>query len=272
MGFTLCLNTSTIMKASLMDKIKVASKAGFKAIELWNDDLTQYTNSGGSLKDVRTALGDYGLEVPTVIHIGGWLDSEGAAYQEAIEEAKRKMDQAVQVGAKHIIAGPPAGPVDLDRAGERYRELLAIGRSIGVLPAMEFLGFVNGIHTIKAAWEIVARAGDPDGTIVLDPFHIFRGGSPVEDIDLIPGDRIAVFHFNDAPGDIPRVQQGDQDRVMPGDGILPLADELRMIQANGYSGAVSLELFRPDLWERDPLEVAKIGYEKMTAIIELLYP
>lgn len=258
------------MKAPLIEKIKVASQAGFEGIELWNDDLSDYVRSGGSLRDVRNALDDYGLVVPTVIHIGGWLDTEGDEYKEALEVARRKMDQAVQIGAARIIAGPPAGPVDLDRAGERYRELLAIGRSIGVLPAMEFLGFVDGVHTIKAAWEIVTRADDPDGTIVLDPFHIFRGGSPIEDINLVPGDRIAVFHFNDAPGEKPRLEQGDGDRVMPGDGILPLADELRMVRENGFRGAVSLELFNAALWEKKPLEVARLGIEKMRAIVASL--
>ena len=35
--------------------------------------------------------------------------------------------------------------------------------------------------------------------------------------------------------------------------------------AQGYEGFVSLELFNPDLWARDPLEVAKVGMEKMRA-------
>jgi len=268
--FLLALNTSTIKKAPLMQKIRVAAEAGFQGIELWNDDLTAYVESGGSLKDVKAALDDAGLVVPTVIHIGGWLDAEGEDYQAALDVAKRKMEQAAAVGAPRIIAGPPGGPVDFDRAAERYRELLEIGRSIGVLPAMEFLGFVNGVHTIRAAWEIVTRAGDPDGSIVLDPFHIFRGGSPIEDLELIPGDRIAVFHFNDAPGDVPREQQGDGHRVMPGDGVLPLAEELRIIRRRGYQGAVSLELFNARLWEADPLEVAKDGIRRMREIIQSL--
>lgn len=268
--FILALNTSTIMKAPLMEKIRVAGEAGFAAIELWNDDLTAHVERGGSFKEVRAALDDAGLVVPTVIHIGGWLDAEGDAYRAALDEARRKMEQAAAVGAPRIIAGPPPGPVDLDRAAERYRELLDMGRSIGVLPAMEFLGFVNGVHTIRAAWEIVTRADDPDGTIVLDPFHIFRGGSPIEDIQLIPAERIAVYHFNDAPGDIPREEQKDGDRVMPGDGVLPLAEQLRIVKEKGYKGALSLELFNEKLWQADPLEVAKDGYRRMKEIVESL--
>ena len=75
--FILALNTSTIMKAPLMEKIRVAGEAGFAAIELWNDDLTAHVERGGSFKEVIAALDDAGLVVPTVIHIGGWLDAEG---------------------------------------------------------------------------------------------------------------------------------------------------------------------------------------------------
>lgn len=267
-NFTLCLNTSTIQPADLLTKIRVAAQAGYQAIELWNSDLTAYQEQGGRLTDIAKMLEDNGLTVPTVIHIGGWLDSEGEAYTKALDEAKRKMDQAAVVGAPRIIAGPPPGPVDLARAAERYRELLSIGRQHGVLPAMEFLGFVSGIHTLRAAWDIVLHANDPDGTIVLDPFHVFRGGSPIEDINLVPADRIAIFHFNDAPAAIPRSEQKDADRVLPGDGILPLREQLAMLAAKGYNGAVSLELFNRTLWQRDPLSVAREGLQRMKSLIE----
>lgn len=265
--FTLALNTSTIRPTPLIKKIEVAAKAGYQAIELWNDDLTEYVEQGGRLADVAKAVSDNGLSVPTTVHIGGWLDTEGEAYVQALDEARRKMDQAARVGAQRIIAGPPRGPVDFARAGERYQELLAIGRSFGVLPAMEFLGFADGVHTIRAAWEIVRRAGDPDGSIILDTFHIFRGGSPLEDMKLIPAESIAIFHFNDAPGHIPREEQSDADRVMPGGGILPLAEQLDILAGMGYQGAVSLELFNRSLWQRDPLEVAREGIERMRAML-----
>ncbi|MCY4404485.1 MAG: hypothetical protein OXD54_18120 [Candidatus Poribacteria bacterium] len=36
-----------------------------------------------------------------------------------------------------------------------------------------------------------------------------------------------------------------------------------------YSGVISLELFNPSYWEEDPEEAAKIGLEKMRAIVGL---
>ena len=79
--FQLGLNTSTIRPAGLMDKIRIAAETGYSAIELWNDDLTAHEEQGGSLADVKKALDDHGLSVPTVIALHGWLNTTGTEHQ-----------------------------------------------------------------------------------------------------------------------------------------------------------------------------------------------
>lgn len=260
-----CLNTSTIKPAPLLDKIRIAGKVGFKAIELWNDDLTAFENSGGNLREVVRALADAGLDVPTVIAVHGWLGSAGEEHRKALDEAKRRMEQAAKVGATRIIASPPIGEADISKGGEQYRELLELGKSVGCLPAMEFLGFVKSVHTIEQAWKIVQDANHPDATIVMDPFHIVRGGGDYRSISLVPGNKVAIWHWNDAPAGRPFTEQFDADRVLPGDGVAPLEEMERLIGAQDYSGYVSLELFNPSLWAKDPEEVARVGFEKMQA-------
>ncbi|RKY05623.1 sugar phosphate isomerase/epimerase [Candidatus Poribacteria bacterium] len=270
MGFVLGINTSTIRPAPLLDKIKIAADAGFEAIELWNDELTEFEREVGSLDKVVQELERNNLKVATVIALKGWIESKGEEYRRALEEARRRMEQAAAVGSPYIIASPPRGKVeDMDEAARRYRELLELGKEIGVKPAMEFLGFVEGIYKIEHAWYIVERSGHPDGTIVMDTFHIFRGGSSFEQVKEIPADRIAVFHFNDAPAQPERAKQTDADRVFPGDGILPLKEVAGMLREMGYEGVVSLELFNPRYWEMPPEEVAKTGMRKMREVLRV---
>ena len=260
-----CLNSSTIRPASLMEKIRIAGAAGFSAIELWNDDLTAHQDGGGALGDVVQALADHGLAAPTCIAVHGWLGSTGPAHASALEEAKRRMEQAAAVGSEYVIASPPMEPFDLSRGGADYRELLEIGAELGVKPAMEYLGFMKSVYTIDQAWQIVEDADHPDSSLIMDPFHILRGGGPIDSIAKVPGDKVAIWHWNDAPGGKPFAEQSDADRVLPGDGVGPLREIERLALAQGYEGYVSLELFNPELWTRDPLEVAKIGMEKMQA-------
>ena len=69
--FKLCLNASTIMTTDIMTQIDVAQTTGFVAIELWFDHIDDFVNSGkGSVDDIRQALNDNGLAVPTCIYLG----------------------------------------------------------------------------------------------------------------------------------------------------------------------------------------------------------
>lgn len=266
--FLYCLNSSTIRPTPILKKIAVARKAGYSAIELWHDDIDAHLAQGGSLAEIRAAVESEGLEVPTTIYLKGWFETTGPAKAAEWAECARRMRQAAAVGARHIIAGPPGGRADLELGARHYRDLLELGLSLGVRPAMEFLGFVDELNSIEGALEVVRRAGHPAGTVVLDPFHIFRGGGSPESIALLRPEQIAIFHFNDTPAQPPRIDQHDHSRVYPGEGHLDLRRQLNLLRQIGYRRWLSLELFREDLWQRDPLEVAQIGLDKMRAVAE----
>jgi sugar phosphate isomerase/epimerase len=165
------------------------------------------------------------------------------------------------LGAPRLICSPPAGAADLELGAWRYRELLDLGATTGVAPIFEFLGFVERYRTIDAALEVLTRAGG--GTTVVDPFHVIRGGDAIDSLSRLKGSQIAISHFNDTVDHPPRSEQHDADRVMPGDGCLDLQRYCDLLRGTGYRGWLSLELFRPELWARDPLDVAREGRRKM---------
>ena len=173
------------------------------------------------------------------------------------------------MGAAHMVASPvPDAPhLDIPLAAARYRELLEAGEAFGVRPAMEFLGFQHNVFQLEQALAVVRQADHPHGCLVLDPFHLFRGGSGFGGLTDLSAAAIAVCHFNDAPASPPRFEQTDADRVYPGDGILPLKAFLRDLDGIGYEGFLSLELFNPRYWTRDPEEVAATGREKTEDVI-----
>lgn len=268
MPFQYSLNSSTIRPTPILQKIRVAEAAGYGAIELWHDDIDLHLQAGGKLADIRRAVDDHGLAVPTTIMLKGWCEPDGPAFERGWAECRRRLEQAAAIGAKHAIAGPPHGPVDYALAAQRYRELLELGLSLGVRPAMEYLGFVQEVNSIAKALRIITESGHPKGTIVLDPFHDFRGGAGCEEIAKLRAAQIAVCHFDDAPASPPPHTQRDGDRVMPGEGVIPLQRFLALLRQVGYNGWISLELFREDLWQQDPLDVAKRGLTKMRAVCE----
>src|SRR3954447_7394826 len=84
--FLYCLNTSTIRPTPLLEKIRIAGEAGYRAIEPWNDEITDYLHKGGSIADLKKALGDAGLAVVSVIALHGWIASEGSEKVKVFEE------------------------------------------------------------------------------------------------------------------------------------------------------------------------------------------
>ena len=263
----LSLNASTIRGTPILRQIEVASLAGYGAIELWFADVDEHLANGGTVTELRRALGDRGLTVPTLIYFGGWLEAPEAEWPQIKEIACRRLDLTRQLGARYMIACPPEGRAEVALAARRYRELLELGDGIGAWPAFEFLGFVEQYKTIESAHEALALVDHPKGATVLDPFHIFRGGGTLEAIATFRAEQIAVAHFNDTPAHPPREQQHDHDRVWPGDGHLDLHRYVALLTQIGYAGWLSLELFREDLWQRDPLDVAQVGMEKMRMFI-----
>ena len=266
--FVYCLNTSTIRPTPLLEKIKVASRAGYKAIEPWNDEITEYLEQGGTIADLKKALADAGLKVVSVIALHSWVTTEGDEYAKVLDECRRRMDQAVQLGSPYIVASPPQEVVDLGRATKRFGELMTIGKSLGVIPSMEFLGFVDGIKNLASAWAIARGTGDPKATVVADVFHMIRGGGSVDDLLQLSGDRLANFHINDVPASPDPLTQTDYDRVMVGEGIADLPKVISNLRSIGYHGPLSLELFNRDLWEADPETVVKRGLDRVRGLVE----
>lgn len=265
--FGLCLNASTLRGTPVLRQIDAASRAGFKAIELWFADTDAHLASGGNLAEIRRAVDDAGLVVPTMIYLGGWFEAPEPEWPQVRADCVRRLEQAAVLGAPHVIAGPPAGAADPIRGAERYHELLVLGGGVGALPAFEFLGFVTPYCTIESALDVLALSDHSRATLVLDPFHIFRGGGSIESVAKLRAKQIAISHFNDTPANPPREQQGDGDRVWPGDGHLDLQRYLTLLAGTGYEGWLSLELFREDLWKKDPFDVTREGMDRLRRVL-----
>jgi sugar phosphate isomerase/epimerase len=271
--FRYCFNTSTIRGQSLsLDKeIEIAATAGYDSIEPWVNKIHDYAKAAGSLTDLRKRIEDSHFTVESAISFFQWVIDDDAERAKGLEQAKRDMDVLAQIGGKRIAA-PPAGAtqkpgLDLTKAAERYRALLEIGDKIGVVPQLEIWGPSANLHRLGQAMFVVIESGHPNACLLPDVYHIYKGGSDFTGLKAISANAIRVFHINDYPADPPRQTISDRDRVYPGDGIAPLTQILGDLHANNPRCILSLELFNPNYWKLDPLEVAKTGLAKMKSAV-----
>ncbi len=267
----LCLDTATIRPATLKDKIRIAAKAGYDAIEPWEWDLTAFEKEGGDLVALGREIRDRGLFVPSVIGLWNAIPETQEAWEASLEATRNRMRMAAAIGAQHIqvVPGPRHQIVDLKWAAQRYRDLLEIGiAEFNIIPAMVFLKLWKLPRRLGEAAAIALDADHPKAKIIPDAFHMHIGDSGFHGLKHLRGDFIAIFQFNDAPAHPGIEELADEHRVYPGDGILPLTQCLRDLQGIGYTGCISLELYNPEYWKKDLQQVAEIGLRKTLNVIQ----
>ncbi len=271
--FGYCLNTSTIKGEGLdiLAKAEIAAEAGFDALEPWIRELDAWIEAGGTMKDLGRKLAALGLTVESAIGFPSWLADDDEKRQAGLAEARRNMHMLAELGGRRLAA-PPFGLDGMDRldlvaAVARYRDLLAIGDATGVVPIVEAWGHSPLFSTLGQAIHVAAESGHPKACILLDVFHMYKAGSSPAGLKLLSGRAIGIFHVNDYPAEPPRELIKDSARVYPGDGVGPLGEVFRNLQAIGYDGHLSLELFNERYYAQDPRQVARTGLEKLRAAV-----
>lgn len=273
-NFKYCLNTSTlnVQQNGLKKVIELTARAGYDMIELWIPDLQKYTAEGNSLSSLNKFIRDSGLGVANAIGFAPWMLADDAMRRKGFEQMEAEMNIMAEVGCTRIAAAPaglkPGDAVDLLAIGGYLKKLIALGKKTGVMPQLEFWGVSPVFYHIGQVLMVAAAANDPDVRILADVFHLFRGGSGFDGLRLVNGNHIDIFHMNDYP-DTPREEQKDKDRIFPGDGVAPMKQIVQTLAATPNTKILSLELFNPEYWKRDPLEVAKTGLTKMKDAVKL---
>lgn len=267
--FSYCLNTATIrgQDVGIVREVEITAAAGYRGFEPWIGTIEKYVQGGGSLPDLRKKIADLGLSVESAIGFANWIVDDEGTRQKGLEQAKRDMDLLAQIGGKRIAA-PPAGATnepltDLSQIARRYHALCEVGRNAGVIPQLEVWGFSKTLSRLSETMYAVVESGHPDACVLPDIYHLHKGGSSFESLELLGGQGVHVFHVNDFPAEPDRTKINDADRVFLGDGIAPSKMILQTLYKNGFRGMLSLELFNREYWKQDPLQVAKTGLEKI---------
>jgi sugar phosphate isomerase/epimerase len=269
--FKYCLNTSTIsgQDLSIAAEIELAAKVGFQAIEPWIRELEAYVKKNGSLKDLRKQLDDSGLKVADAIGFATWIVDDQKKRTAALEQAKREMDMVAQIGGTHIAA-PPAGATSdmpLPVVAERFADLIEAGKQSGITPVLELWGHAKVLSKISQIAYVACECRQPGSAILLDIYHIYKGGSDFSEIHILAGKALPLIHTNDYPDKPDRAKINDSFRVYPGDGVAPLKEIFRTLRSIGFDGYLSVELFNRTYWKQSPLKVAQASIDKTRAAV-----
>lgn len=267
--FSYCLNTSTIrgQNQGIVKDMETAAKAGYDGIEVWINSIQDYQQKGGSAEDLRKKAHDLGLTIEDAIGFAPWIVNDEAQRRGAQEQLKKEMGLLASIGCRRIAA-PPAGAtnepgLNLDAAAERFYTIAEIGRQEGVLPQLELWGFSKNLNKLSQVLYVAAESGHSQARILADIYHLYKGGSDFDSVKLLSAHAIEIFHVNDYPRDFSRENIKDSDRVHLGNGVAPVKEILTNLARPNKTIVLSLELFNPEYYKLDALDVAKVGLQRM---------
>ncbi len=261
--FKTALNASTLFPFELdvEQQVRIAAEAGFEGIELWVKDIDAYLAKGGTIRDLRQYIADTGLTVVNAIAFFAWADADRSTREQALAQAEREIHMLAELGCL-AVAAPPYGnvtAVTLEAIAGHFARLANLARGIGVEPYLEFWGRAAKLSRLSEAVFIAMESGLPDAKILLDPFHMYTGGTQLGSLAYLNGASIGIVHVNDYPAIPSREQITDGDRVFPGAGIAPTHELAGLLDRAGYHGYLSLELFIASYGTDSALEVARRG-------------
>jgi 2-keto-myo-inositol isomerase len=246
----------TMPELPLDREMDVVAQAGYGGLELLIPKLGPFMEHH-SVGDLAAGLQERKLAplaLNCIEHFNLRSDEEMAAIR---RDCVRLSQLAQAIGCPTVAVVPSPKPPGMEwpkikaQTVAALQELASIASAFRVRLAFEFLA---------KGWEIVQAAGCDNAGLVIDTYHFFVGGSSWGSLDEFDMDRLYMVHINDVEGR-PLETLTDGDRMLPGEGIIPLGRLLRRLKARGYDGAYALEVMRPAYRERDPLEYARAGRE-----------
>jgi sugar phosphate isomerase/epimerase len=258
--------------------VALAKRHGFAAVEFGIEWLAEKASKEG-----MNAACDW-LDAQGIRHAAFWLPvrwrEDEAAFEESLQTLPPKAQTAQAIGCHACVTYIPpsvSGDPEEFRAMmvRRFRQVCAILADYGVYLGIEWVAPAHFrrsgnpvLWRMDQALDLCDAVGAPNIGLLVDSFHWFCAQHTLDELRALPRERIVHVHINDAP-DRPVDEQVDNERVMPGEGVIDLAGFLRALRAAGYDGAVSVEVLSktlPQQFSKDELAAwAKRNLDRLLA-------
>ncbi len=266
----LCISQITCLPCSFAEDIAHAAATGWTAVEVWLTKLEQHLETH-TIAATHRYIADYGVRLVAAAGQGGLFTDDERARQEHRTHFRRRLELCQAFGIPVMVVAADVPP---HWSAEQFPRLLDLLQSaaewaeaFGVRLGLEFQAGSPLCASLATACSIVQTCRRASLGICLDSFHFFKGSSKTEDLDLIrPGDVVHV-QLSDICTVLREVWT-DADRILPGDGLLPLRSLVQKLRQSGYDSVFSVELMNPSLWQSPPQQVMELSRMALARLVE----
>jgi sugar phosphate isomerase/epimerase len=140
-----------------------------------------------------------------------------------VKRYKPVFEAGAALGAQRVCVN--IDDPDRSRVVDRFAQLCDLGAPFGLTMDVEFMVW-RPVASLKDAADVVARAGKPNGAILVDTLHFIRSGGRVAELAALDPALIGSVQLCDAPltrlPELSIIDEARSDRLPPGEGELPL--------------------------------------------------
>jgi sugar phosphate isomerase/epimerase len=250
----------------MAETIEGCARAGVGWIGLWRHKVSEI-----GVAETARRLGGSGLKVSSLCRGGFFPAASAAERQQRIDENRRAVDEAAELGAPVLVlVCGPAPDRDLDAARQMVedgsRAVLPYAAERGVKLAIEplhpmYAGDRSVVVTLGQANGMAERIGSPFVGVAVDVYHVWWDPAVYLEIARAAG-TILGFHVSDWLVPPPDHLLG---RGMLGDGIIQLRRLRAAVDAAGYGGPIEVEIFNQRIWDTPGEEVLELMKERFVA-------
>jgi len=228
--------------------VEATARAGCPGVSIWVREYHEAIAAGATAVGLGRLLVDRDLVCNDVdAHIVWAGAGEPSAGPIAPQPLEWTIEAGQALGARHanvVIAGD-AG-YDRRRAIDRFGRAAEGLLAAGLVPTLEFVPQpISPVDDLLKAWDIIDAVGLEEVGLMLDTWHFMRGPSTFAMLDVVPIDRIGGVQISDAPlaATPDLLHETMHERLLPGEGAVPLADLLRRLEEGASPAPYTLEIF-----------------------------
>jgi sugar phosphate isomerase/epimerase len=254
----IALHTWTLDTTPFAQALDAVKAAGYDAIEIRRIDFQRSFDAGQSNAEVLDRIRASGLKVCAVGVEYGWLFAKGEERERLFKVFRTQCENATALSCDLMMSalGPGAGTID--EAVESVRRGGDIAGEFGHRLTLEYQFQHPIVNSLDLLRDIIARAERKNVGLLLDAYHLQRGGLGARGFAHVPPEEINYMQFSDVP-DAPPNAAPPTDRLPPGGGVIAWSDLFQLLAEKGYRGYISYEGPNLTLWSRPPLNVAREG-------------
>jgi 2-keto-myo-inositol isomerase len=256
----LALHTWTVDTTPLEGALAAAKSAGFDAVELRRVDFMRCKERGLSNDAVLDIVRASGLPVSAMGVEYGWIFSGGDERERLFGAFREACENAVALGCGMMMSAIGPGSASPDEAVANIRRAGEIADGFGLKLTLEYQFQHPIVSSLDILRDLIRRAGGKNVGLLLDAYHLQRGGRPGAGFRDVPPDEIYYVQFSDVP-DAPPPSLPPVDRLPPGKGVVGWSDLFRLLAEKNYAGYISYEAPNPAHWARPAVETAREGAE-----------